>query len=211
MLELARRDPERVVPQYPEWTMADLLAHTGSILGRTTLVCRERPTERMSGPRLPAGEDVSDWFASTLDEMVRTIEASDPETPVWGFIEGCTIRFWLRRMIIEAGVHRWDAENAFGQESPLDPTVALAGLDEYGEMWLPRLGEMPSLTVTAEDLGQTWVYGSAEPASRVSGTASDLYLRLMSRRSPIVLPEPWAAAVDGLPPPPRPESDDPAR
>jgi len=204
ILEVARRDPDHAVPQYPEWTMTDLLSHVGSILGRTTLICLERPTERISAPRLPEGEDAFDWYQSTLGHMIQTLEETDPDAPVWGFVEGCTISFWVRRMVAETGVHRWDAEQAFAEERPLHQTVALAGLDEYAGMWLPRLGEMPSLTLTATDLGKTWVYGSGEPAAEVSGTASDLYLRLMSRPSSVILPEVWAAAVDGLAPPPKP-------
>jgi hypothetical protein len=40
--------------------------------------------------------------------------------------------------------------------------------------------------------------------ARIEATASDLYLRLMSRPSPVVLPDEWAQAVDGLAPPPKP-------
>jgi hypothetical protein len=52
-------------------------------------------------------------------------------------------------------------------------------------------------------MGRTWVYGDGEPAAEIEGTASDLYLRLVSRPSPVVLPDEWAAAVDGLAPPPK--------
>ena len=82
--------------------------------------------------------------------------------------------------------------------------MAVSGLDEYEGMWLPRLGEMPGLTLTATDEGRTWVFGSGGPAAEVAGTASDLYLRLMTRPSDVELPKVWGAAVDGLPPPPKP-------
>jgi uncharacterized protein (TIGR03083 family) len=204
ILELARRDPDRAVPQYPEWTMADLLAHVGSILGRTTLVCLERPTERVSAPGVPKGEDPFDWYRSTLDEMIQTLGESDPDTPVWGFWPSSSIGLWGRRMVIETGVHRWDADRAFADPGPLIDPVALAGLEEYAAMWSPRLGEIPSLEVTATDLGKSWVYGSGTPRAEISGTASDIYLRLMSRPSPVVLPEDWGVAVDNLTPPPKP-------
>lgn len=203
ILELARRDPDRVVPQYPDWTMADLLSHIGSILGRSTLICRERPTERISAPRPPEGSDVLDWYEATLAEMLTTLEESDPDTPVWGFWPGPCIGLWERRMVVEAGVHRWDAEQAFGEPEPLLDLVAVSGLDEFTDMWLPRMGEVPALEVKALDLGRDWVLGSGTPGASVSGTASDLYLRLMSRASGVELPQEWAAAVDALEPPPR--------
>jgi uncharacterized protein (TIGR03083 family) len=203
ILELARRDPDRVVPQYPDWTMVNLLSHTGSILGRTTLICRERPTERISAPRPSEGSDVFDWYEATLAEMLTTLEESDPDTPVWGFWPGPCIGLWEQRMVIETGVHRWDAEQAFGEPEPLLNLVAVSGLDEFTDMWLPRMGEVPALQVYALDLGREWVLGGGTPGASVSGTASDLYLRLMSRASGVELPLEWAAAVDGLEPPPR--------
>jgi uncharacterized protein (TIGR03083 family) len=204
ILEVARIDSSRLVPQYPGWAMSDLVNHLASTHGRTTLICRERPTERPKSPSLPDGVDVLDWYEANLEEMVIVLEESDPDTPVWGFWPNPNIGLWLRRMVIETGLHRWDAEQAFGEMGRLGDTVALAGLDEYAEMWLPRLDEMPSLEVTATDLGRSWVYGSGTPDATVYGTASDLYLRLMSRTSPLLLPEEWRAAVDNLAPPPKP-------
>jgi uncharacterized protein (TIGR03083 family) len=203
ILELARRDPGLPVPQYPEWVMSGLLSHVGSVLGRTTLICRERPTERISGPRPPEGSDVLAWYEAILVEMLTTLEASDPDTPVWGFWPGPCIGLWERRMVVETGVHRWDAEQAFGDPGPLLDLVAVSGLDEFTDMWMPRMGELPALEVNAVDLGRDWVLGAGTPEAAVSGTASDLYLRLMSRASTVELPEDWATAVDSLEPPPR--------
>jgi hypothetical protein len=106
-------------------------------------------------------------------------------------------------MVVEVGVHRWDAEQAFGEPSPLLDDVAIAGLDEYANMWFPRLEGVQALALTATDLARHWHYGDGDPGGTVEGTASDLYLRLMSRPSPVSLPQDWADAVDGLAPPPR--------
>jgi uncharacterized protein (TIGR03083 family) len=203
ILELARRDPGRPVPQYPEWVMSDLLSHVGSVLGRTTLICRERPTERISGPRPAEGSDVLAWYEAILAEMLSTLEESDPDTPVWGFWPGARIGLWERRMVVETGIHRWDAEQAFGDPGPLLDLVAVSGLDEFTDMWVPRMADWPALGVSATDLGRDWVLGTGTPEATVSGTASDLYLRLMSRASAVQLPEEWAGAVDSLEPPPR--------
>jgi hypothetical protein len=106
-------------------------------------------------------------------------------------------------MVIETGLHRWDADQAFGEPAPLTPLVARSGLDEFAAMWLPRLGEVPTVEVVADDPGSTWIYGSGSPVTTVTGTASDLYLRLMARPSPATLPAEWATAVDSLEPPKR--------
>lgn len=203
VLELARRDLDRPVPQYPGWVVSDLVSHLGAVHGRTTLICRELPAERPTAPRPAEGADVLDWYESNLAEMLTALEEADPDTPVWGFWPQPSIGLWERRMVIETGLHRWDAEQAFGDPGSLTDLVALSGLNEFGDMWLPRLGELPVLEVKAEDLGRSWVFSSGSPLRTVTGTASDIYLRLMSRPSPVELPRQWAAAVDDLEPPPR--------
>ena len=199
----ARRDPGRAVPQYPDWTLADLVSHTASIHGRTAMICRELPTERISAPELPEGKDVIDWYEETLDGMLDALRDTDPALQCWAFGPEPNVGFWERRMVIETGIHRWDAYQAFGEEDRLTDLVARCGLDEFADMWLPQLGDLPTLEVTATDLGETWVFGEGDPAAAVEGTASDLYLRLVARPSPVELPEDWAEAVDGLAPPPK--------
>ncbi len=203
LVDTARANLDAPIPQYPEWTMEGLVAHTGAILGRTTLVCRDRLTERPSSPRPGEDDDVIEWFEGQLAGMVELLETTDHEIPVWGFGPKPTVGFWVRRMLIEAGVHRWDAQSAVGEPEPLLDEVAVAGLEEYPEMWFPRLEGVQTLQMIASDLERKWKYGDGDPAATVEGSASDLYLRLMSRPSPVVLPDDWAAAVDSLAPPPK--------
>lgn len=203
ILELARRDAQRPVPQYPDWVMVDLVAHLSSVHARTVLICRDLPSDRPSAPRAPEGTDVLAWYEDNLEEMLSALGAADPDTRVWGFWPESTLGLWERRMVIETGVHRWDAEQAFGDPGMLSDLVALSGLNEFETMWLPRLDELPVLEVKAVDLGRTWMFASGSPLRTVSGTASDLYLRLMSRPSRVELPLQWATAVDALEPPPK--------
>lgn len=204
LLAAARRDPDRDVPQYPGWMMSDLVSHTASIHGRTTLVCRELPEARVSSPKLPAGEDPFEWYESNLDEMLAALTAADTSTPVWAFGPPHNIGFWERRMVIETGVHRWDAFQALGEEDRLTDVVARLGLDEFDVMWLHHLKGVTPARFTATDLGESWEFGDRGTRLEVEGTASDIYLRLMSRPSNLVLPDDWAAAVDNLAPTPKP-------
>lgn len=191
------------IPQYPGWTMADLVAHTGAILGRTTLVCRDLLSERPDSPRPAEGEDVIQWFDERLAEVIGVLDSSDRAVTVWGFGSAPSVGFWVTRMVIEVGVHRWDAQQALGEPEPLLEEVATTGLDEFPDMWLPRLDGVQSLLVVSSDVGRQWQFGPDDPSATVEGSVSDLYLRLMSRPSPVVLPQDWAEAVDGLAPPPR--------
>jgi uncharacterized protein (TIGR03083 family) len=198
-----RRDPGRQVPQYPDWTMADLASHTASIHGRTTLIVTELPADRISAPRLPEGADVADWYDETLESMLDALLKADPDAPCWAFGSNPCVGFWETRMVIETGVHRWDAAQGFGEEDRLTDRVAGEGLDEFSDMWLRQLGDVSTLEVRATDLGESWVFGEGEPTTEIEGSASDIYLRLVSRPSPVELPTDWAAAVDALAPPPK--------
>ena len=147
--------------------------------------------------------DPIDWYEETLEELLRELRDADPATTVWSFGPEENIGYWERRMVVETGVHRWDGEQAVTRNEPLTDLVAEAGLDEFAGTWLPNLGDLKTMEVAALDLDRTWVYGQGDPVVRVEGSASDLHLRLMSRTSSIHLPDDWAAAVDGLAPPPK--------
>ncbi len=203
LADAVRRDPGRMVPQYPDWTLADLASHTASVHGRTVLICRQLPQDRISAPRLPEGMDSVEWYELNLGEMVGALSDADPSTPTWAFGPSRVLGFWETRMLVETGVHRWDAEQAFGEPEPLHDLVAEAGLDEFGDMWLAPLGDVQTLTVTPSDLARTWTYGDGDPGAKVDGLASEIYLSLMSRMSTVELPDDWATAVDSQPPPPK--------
>ena len=183
------------------WRMA-LAAHTAAIHGRTAQICNELPMERISSPKMPEGTNVLDWYEETLDGLLAALTAVDAESPCWGFVPDSTVGFWERRMVVETGIHRWDAFQAFGEEDRLTDHVARTGLDEFADMWLGRLGEVRALRVTATDLGRSWTFG-VDAEAEVEGTASDIFLRLMARPSPVRLPDDWEAAVDDLDPPPK--------
>jgi uncharacterized protein (TIGR03083 family) len=202
LLALAGQDVDRSVPQYPGWTISNLLAHTGSVLGRSSMVCRDRLQERPTSPKIGVGQNPLEWFETRLEDFVMVMESATLDVPVWGFGPSPNVGFWLRRMLVEVGIHRWDTEQAFGRPLPLLDEVAIAGLDEFPQMWLGRLGEVSTVEVSATDLKMSWLYGPGEPLTTVEASGSDLYLRLMSRPSPARFPDDWSEAVDVLEPPP---------
>ncbi len=197
IIELGRQAPDRIVPQYPTWTMRDLVIHVAQVHGRTGAICETLPAERIRGPEPPLAEDPFDWAATQLARMLEGLAAADPDASVWTFIDDASLGFWLRRMVIETGVHRWDAQGAVGEAEPLLDAVAMHGLDEFPDLYLPRLGDVPAIELCAIDVGRAWRYGNGEPGMIVEGSASDLFLRLMSRPG-VALPRAWEQAVDAL-------------
>lgn len=202
ILVAAQRDPDRVVPFYPQWTLSDLVTHTASIHGLATLAVRDLPAERVSPPRLPDDADPLEWYEKNLDGLIEVLAQADGSAPVWGFRDGSSVGHWLTRMVVETGVHRWDAEQAFAEGGDLTPIVAQAGMDEFTTMWFPLVTDAQVLQATATDTGQAWVYGHGDPTASIEGTVSDIYLALMTRPSPVVLPDDWALAAVNLPLPP---------
>lgn len=196
-IECAREDPGRAVLQYPEWSLRDLVLHVASVHGRTSEIIRTRSTERAATPELPTDADPMAWSSAQLASVVDALATADLETEVWTPVSDSRIAFWERRMVIETGLHRWDAEIAMGSGRPLDPLVATDGLDEIPLMYLHRLGEVPPIELVATDLDRSWRYGDGDPTAVIEGTASDLYLRLMSRPGS-TLPVEWEQAVDAL-------------
>ena len=200
LVEYVRQDPDRLVPHYPSWTLRDLIAHVASIHARTTTICRTLPQAHFPVPELPVGREATDWFEQNLSEMIEALREVDPEAHAWTLFEDPRVGSWERRMVVETGVHRWDAQQAVEEPDPLIAVVATHGLEEFEDLWLPKLGDLPTLEVVATDLGRSWVFGTGKPAAMVSGNASDVYLRLLARPG-VGLPAEWESAIDALPTP----------
>jgi len=196
LIGLARRDADAVVPQYPTWTLRDLAIHVAGVHGRTAAICRTLPQKRIPTPHPPDGRDPFEWADEQLDAMLEGLRRANPEVHVWTFVPDPRLAFWGPRMVIETGVHRWDAQSATDDAEPLLPIVAASGLDEFAALYLPRLGAVPTIELVATDLDRAWRFGSGEVAT-VEGTASELFLRLMSRPG-VTLPLDWERAVDTL-------------
>lgn len=201
IIELGRQTPDREVPQYPTWSLTDLVMHVAGVHGRTTTICRDLPQERVPRPRLPDGADPFEWAAVQLSGMLEALADADPAAEVWTFVDDPALGFWVRRMVIETGVHRWDAQGAVGEAEPLLDRVARHGLDEFDQLYLPKLGEVQPVLLHAINLERSWRMGEGEPTAVVEDTASNLFLRLMSRPG-ASLPTDWETAVDALAPPP---------
>lgn len=197
VIELGRQTPEAIVPQYPTWTLLDLVVHVAGVHGRTAIICETLARERVPCPELPSGADPFDWAAEQLAGMLNALSTADPEAEVWTFVDDPALKFWSRRMVIETGVHRWDAHSAVGEPVPLLPIVAGHGLDEFPALYLPRLGGVGTIELRATDVGRSWRFGAGVPEVLIEGKASDLFLRLMSRPG-VTLPTDWERAVDSL-------------
>jgi uncharacterized protein (TIGR03083 family) len=212
LLAVAQADWPRPVPDCPGWTAADLVGHTGAILGWIAkIVTTGEAVPRRDRETPPADRGaLATWYAAHLDRTLGILAAAAPESPVWTFSGRGEQRvsWWRRRLAVELAIHRWDAQHAaaLGSASlppPLDGHVASAGIEEFLTEFLPGLLAEPgieglagSLHLHATDGASEWWINlddkgrsAAVPGHRKADTAirasrSDLLLWLTNRQQP---------------------------
>ncbi|MFI6293408.1 maleylpyruvate isomerase family mycothiol-dependent enzyme [Nonomuraea sp. NPDC050790] len=218
------------VPSCAGWTMSDLVMHLAGVHRVVTAVIEERlaqapdpsglahllPSDTEGWPLsgrapslgvLPVG--LVDWFAEGAAVLEEVFVRTPPDTRVWTWSAEQTAGFWARMQMIEAAVHRWDAENALGEPGDMDAELAADAVAQTFEVMVPgrrALKGAPagagetfrfvcdegSWTVRFEgdrlvrggspDMGLSGPDGEVSgPGVEVSGTASQLMLFLWQR------------------------------
>ncbi|MER5635493.1 maleylpyruvate isomerase family mycothiol-dependent enzyme [Kitasatospora sp. NPDC002227] len=129
-------DPSLPVPTCPDWTLADLVRHTGSaqrwftdLLGKGSL---QPPTSRDVDLKLPESPaEYPAWLGEAAAEAAAVWTGLDLDAPMWAWGADQHARFWVRRMAFETLVHRVDAELALGLPADIDPALAADGVAEF--------------------------------------------------------------------------------
>ena len=195
-----RGDLDAPVPSCPDWTLAQLVAHIGEVQQWARTLVEQRASERISRRTLPAappGAELIPWFREQAPQLVATLAATDPSTPMWTFTDDRTARFWSRRQAHEVAVHRWDAERTAGDPAPIPAELAADGVDEWLGLLLvggPRglVGNGETVHLHCTDTEGEWVVtlGADGPSTKraheksdvaVRGAASDLDLFVLGR------------------------------
>ena len=135
---------QAVVPGCPDLTLERTLQHVGNVHRVTRLWVRDgrRPEQWQ---RSPSDGDLVGFVRTGLQELLAELSQHDPAEPsdTWWPADR-THGFWRRRMAHETTVHRVDVQAAAGGPvDPIDPEVALDGIDELLFLWFGyRLGEL---------------------------------------------------------------------
>ncbi|MDH6575390.1 maleylpyruvate isomerase family mycothiol-dependent enzyme [Kitasatospora sp. MAP5-34] len=189
------------VPSCPEWTVADLVGHTGSVHRFWAAIASGELTDPSgyTPPARPAEDGLLGWFAEGVELAAATLETLDPELPRWTWADRKDVGFIQRRMAQETAVHAWDALAAVGREQPIEPVLAMDGVDEFLAHFatgappagLPEAGiHLHAIDGPGEwsirTVDGAWQVGRehGKGAAAVRGTTSDLLLLLWQRRSP---------------------------
>ncbi|MGH3735243.1 MAG: maleylpyruvate isomerase family mycothiol-dependent enzyme [Micromonosporaceae bacterium] len=195
------------VPTCPDWSVARLVGHLGWVYEWVNGHAVRGATSRPERPddTAPAGEEVLAWWDQRYADLLATLDGLDPELPAWNWApQAKRAVFWHRRMAHETAIHRWDVQTAAGLTEPIETKLAVDGVSEVLDTWLPggrRRGPLDRtglVELVATDVGHEWLVrlrGAGvslldtstvihEPHTidaRAAGTASDLQLALWGR------------------------------
>jgi uncharacterized protein (TIGR03083 family) len=129
--------------------------------------------------RPPDGVDLLDWFDGSLALLLSELRARGPGAPAYTWWPpDQTVGFWYRRMAQETAVHRLDVEDGAGAPTPIDPELAVDGIDEVLDLFIsegwdtdmtpdewgdvdPHAGEGRSIAVCAGGWGWRSTLGPA--------------------------------------------------
>ena len=204
---IERGDPGATVPSCPEWTLRELVRHTGGVHRWATRVVSERRAEPVDeeleaiAGGWPEDEDLAAWFRAGHTLLVDALRAAPDDLECWTFMRAPTpLEFWSRRQLHETTIHRVDAELASDDVTEIGVDHAVDGIDELLTAFLPRRSSRlkpdstRTIAVQPTDADAAWlvtagpegatterVRGDAEVVVR--GPAADLYLLVWNRRS----------------------------
>jgi uncharacterized protein (TIGR03083 family) len=212
------RDADRQlpIPACPGWTFEQLVGHVGSGHRWAADLVRQRLSAPVPIPELavPAGPDErSEWLTAGARMLADAVREAGPDQPVWTWQKDRSAGFWLRRMLHDEVVHRFDAELALGVEGELAADLAADGVSDMldtaatlsrPDFGLPSafahlagageslqfvatdagLGPTGEWSVARTPAGVTWRHGHDQAHVTVRGPARHLVLLLNRRRTP---------------------------
>ena len=191
----------------PGWTVTELLGHHAGVFSFATAQLRADPGAELAPFDPPPEGPPLEVFAGAAERLLAAFGAVDPSEHRPNWAGAPTAAFWWRRMAQETVVHRWDAQAAHRDPEPVDVALAIDGIDELADTFLPFAGRrgitgtgetlhlhatdpavadgtIPggewTFTFHAEGVDVTAAHGKADMAVR--GAASELLLFVWNRR-----------------------------
>ncbi|ULR53644.1 maleylpyruvate isomerase family mycothiol-dependent enzyme [Streptomyces deccanensis] len=136
-------DLSATVPMCPDWSLEQLLRHTGGALRWVELNVRTRAKEEVPETDVPLHEGperqgdpaaLDAWLAESGAMTVAALREAGPEASVWSWGWEHSAGFWARRMAHELVVHGADAALTVGRAVEVAPEIAADAIDEWLEI-----------------------------------------------------------------------------
>jgi uncharacterized protein (TIGR03083 family) len=185
----------------PGWTVGDLVGHVGQVHQWFALLLNTKDGDRVrfrDVPEPPSGEGAVPWLEESAGTVLAALERTDPDRVVHTWAGEHPARWVFRRIAQETAVHRWDGQDAHDAASPIGTPLAVDGIDEVLEVFVPALppealaGSGQTIHLHAADAdgewlitlgpeGLRWEHGHLKADVAARGAASDLLLLLWNR------------------------------
>jgi uncharacterized protein (TIGR03083 family) len=181
LLVMADKHLNVPVPCCPGWTVADVVSHLATVYEHKVRVMADnawpQPWPPEDAETLPPAEALAEAKARLFEEFSHH-EVGDATTTFSA--ADTTIGFWVRRMALEVAVHRYDAELARADPTPIPDDIALDGVDEVlrvmlgGPWWDGRVATRHPVdaVVGVEAKGQRWLCAVATSSVAITGEDS---------------------------------------
>lgn len=202
-------DPATPVPTCPDWTLQQLFRHVGRGNRWAAKIVADRRDSALDPREVPEGKPPDDpngavaWLNDSAQLVIDAVDDVGADTDVWTFLGPRPARWWIRRRLHEATVHRADAAIALGTDYHLAPELAADAIDE----WLDRVaiearGESSPLnagqalhlhatddglaaagewTITGTGDGIAWSHEHGKGDAALRAGATDLLLAIVRR------------------------------
>jgi uncharacterized protein (TIGR03083 family) len=196
-----------------EWTVRDLVTHTGGIHRWAADIVRTRSTTPRTDAGLavgtgPSEELLLDWFREGHAALVAALREAPDDLDCFTFLPAPSPRaFWARRQAHETAIHRADAQAASGRKAHFDTDFAADGIAEILLGFGARRRSAPFarsavLGLRADDGPTAWIVrltgdqtlaeevpgvAQVEPDATVTGATGQLYLWLWNRPAEVTV------------------------
>ncbi len=142
---------DEAVQACPGWTVTDLLGHHAGVFRFVLAQLRAEPGSDLVPFDPPDGTiPPLEMLSLAADELVAALRETDPDQHRPNWAGAPTAAFWFRRMAQETVIHRVDAQLATGTPDPIDAALAIDGIDELADVFLPHAGAR-GITGTGEN------------------------------------------------------------
>jgi uncharacterized protein (TIGR03083 family) len=195
LVAAAAAAPGAQVPSCPDWDSQELVRHVARVHFFWNEIMRRglRSESEVSALEPQDGDDApAPDPAEARAALIETFRATPDDTPCWTWARDQSVGFVRRFQVLEATMHRVDAEQAAGRPSTIDVPVALHGLDvSFETLWLPasKLPLPGSVHVHCTDADGEWIVhpdgrvetGHQKGDAALRGRAQDLLMVLWHR------------------------------
>ena len=185
----------------PDWTLASVVEHVGGLQRFVATGIEFGDPGKWPGP--PADRaGYADWFAEGAAALEVLLRSKSDDEACWTFFPNAphVMGTWVRRQCHELAVHRYDVElAATGTAEAIDPEIATNGVDEFFDLFVPRVDERTPIRIGelavhlhCTDTGGEWMVRCGDHAPVVTrehskgdvavvGPADEILLALWGR------------------------------